>query len=300
MTSHQFKAIAAGLQFERRQRTASAQEFIDEFSGNRPRTWRRPVILAGAVAIAVLITLYLSQSQRDAATPVQQTAALTPGQVCVSRPPTIAHVHLGHALTGVHVTPNRDGYLLLAQTRAKEAQASAQQALAGATLDEMKARTAAAVEATSSENNFGLKQSLVLASNHVAFASTSDDASTNVQHSAPVFAHDISRVVERCELIALLGKDVAAGKSKEEATISVEEIVKLALANVEEDDADGDGKAGSTPAEFGVKQLREEFDVIIARENPPYRTVDQWYLFNLVRCTVAIRSCSRNCGRRAA
>lgn len=202
---------------------------------------------------------------------------------CVSRPPTIAHVHLGHALTGVHVTPNRDGYLLLAQARAKDAHAFAQKANDGATLEEMKTGIAAAVEATSAEDNFGLKQSLVLAANHISFAATSDDATANVQRSAPVFAQDISRVVERCELITLLGKDVATVTSKQEAAVSIEEIVKLTLANVEGDDADHDGKIGTTPAEFGVKQLRGEFDGMIAREEPPYRTVDQWYLFNLVR-----------------
>lgn len=202
---------------------------------------------------------------------------------CVTRPPTIAHVHLGHALTGVHVTPNRDGYLLVAQARAKEAYASADQAAAGATLGDMQAAVAAALTATSSDENFGLKQSLVLAANHVSFAATSEDASANVQGSAPVFAHDIARIVERCELIALLSKDVATGKSKEEADVAVEEIVKLTRANVEGEDTDHDGKVGSTPTEFGVTQVRQEFDAMIARESPPYRTVDQWYLFNLVR-----------------
>ncbi len=202
---------------------------------------------------------------------------------CVTRAPTIAHVHLGHALTGVHVTPNREGYLLVAQTRAQEAQTFAQQAAASATLDDMKSRIAVAVAATSSDENFGLKQSLVLAANHVSFAATSEDASVNVQQSAPVFAHDIARVVERCELIALLGKDVAAAKSPQEATIAIEEIAKLTGANLAGEDADGDGKIGTTPAEYGIRQLRSEFDVMIARESPPYRTVDQWYLFNLVR-----------------
>ncbi len=208
---------------------------------------------------------------------------LTTAAGCVTRPPTIAHVHLGHALTGVHVTPNRDGYLLLASTRAKEALAAAQRAAGSRTLEETRAEVAAALAATSSDDNFGLKQSLVLAANHVSFAATSDDASANVQASAPGFARDISRIVERCELVALLGKDVAAGKSPQEAAVAVEEIVKLTQANLEGEDANNDGTVGSTPAEFGVKQLRAEFDSIIARENPPYRTVDQWYLFNLVR-----------------
>jgi hypothetical protein len=202
---------------------------------------------------------------------------------CVSRPPSIAHVHLGHALTAVHVTPNRDGYLVVAQARAAEALTSAQQAKAAATLQDMQAGIAAAVNASSSEENFGLKQSLVLAANHVSFAATSDDASANVQQAAPVFAQDISRIVERCELVALLGKDVANSQSKDEAAVLAEEILKLTAANMSGDDADNDGKSGATPAEYGVQQLRSEFDLIIARESPPYRTVDQWYLFNLVR-----------------
>ncbi len=37
------------------------------------------------------------------------------------------------------------------------------------------------------------------------------------------------------------------------------------------------------PSEFGLLQLRKELEAVIAREKPPYVTVDQWYLFNLVR-----------------
>ena len=39
---------------------------------------------------------------------------------CVSRPPTVAHVHIGHAITGVHVTPNKEGYMVSAERRAQE------------------------------------------------------------------------------------------------------------------------------------------------------------------------------------
>jgi hypothetical protein len=202
---------------------------------------------------------------------------------CVSRPPSIAHVHLGHALTAVHVTPNREGYLVVARSRAEQAHAAAQKAHDSTTLEDKKSNIVAALLATSSEDDFGLQQSVVLAANHVAFAATSEDASANVQQSAPVFTHDIARVVERCELISLLAKDVTASTSTQEASISVDEILKLTLANIEGDDADGDGKRGTAPAEFGVTQLRSEFDGLIAREMPAYRTVDQWYLFNLVR-----------------
>jgi hypothetical protein len=94
---------------------------------------------------------------------------------------------------------------------------------------------------------------------------------------------DVSRVLERCELIRLLGKDVQASGSVAEANISLQEMSKLALANLKGDDADGDGNAGAGPPEYGLVQLRKEVEAMVAREVPKYQTVDQWYLFNLVK-----------------
>jgi hypothetical protein len=202
---------------------------------------------------------------------------------CVARPPTIAHVHLGHALTGVHVTPGKQGYLLVAEKQAEDVVTLAEKAALSTDLTQLKVDVAAAVKATNSENEFGLKHSLVMASNHISFAATSPDASVNVQQSAPVFAHDTVRVVERCALIDLLGKDVSVATSVDEAKLLAGEIASLAKANLDGEDSDKDGTVGDSPAEFGMKQLRAELDGIIARESPPYRTVDQWYLFNLVR-----------------
>jgi hypothetical protein len=122
-----------------------------------------------------------------------------------------------------------------------------------------------------------------MAANHITFAATSDDASVNVQKAAPIFAADITRVVERCELIVLLGKDIAASTSAKDAGASVVEMGKLAQANLVGDDANGDGVVGSVPGEYGLVQLRKELEDMIARENPRYETVPQWYLFNLVR-----------------
>jgi hypothetical protein len=202
---------------------------------------------------------------------------------CVSRPPSIAHVHLGHAITGVHVTPGKQGYLLVAEKQAEDVYALAAQATQAANIAELKAQVEAANAATNSKEGFGLKHSLVMAANHISFAATSADASANVQQGAPEFARNIVRVVERCELIDLLGRDVTASASLEEAQLLAGEIALLAKANLEGEDSDKDGVVGGKPAEFGVKQLRDELNGIIGRESPPYRTVDQWYLFNLVK-----------------
>ena len=202
---------------------------------------------------------------------------------CVSRPPTIAHVHIGHALTGVHVTPNHEGYFVQAEKRARETIDATQRAVGSQDLGEIKKDVAEAAKATDSEDDFGVKQALSMAANHISFAATSDDASINVQKSAPVFTGDISRVMERCELIGLLAKDVQASRTVAEAKVSVQEMSTLAQANLDGDDADGNGTAGAVPAEFGLVQLRKEVEAMVAREQPRYVTVDQWFLFNLVK-----------------
>jgi hypothetical protein len=192
-------------------------------------------------------------------------------------------VHIGHAITGVHVTPNKEGYLVSAERRAKDAADLASKAAASNDLSEIKHDIAQAEHSTSSRDDFGVRESLVMAVNHVTFAATSDDATINVQKSAPQFAADSTRIVERCDLITLLSKDVESAKTVQEAQVSVGEIVKLTQANLSGDDSNGDGVVGSVPSEYGLLQLRKELEAIVGRERPVYVTVDQWYLFNLVR-----------------
>jgi hypothetical protein len=202
---------------------------------------------------------------------------------CITRPPTIAHVHMGHALTGVHVTPDHKGYMLVAEQRADEALVAVNGAKQATDLLGVKSQIALAVSKNDNQENFGVKQSLIMAANHISFAATSADASDNVIRFAPVFKSDIAAVIGRCEYISLLAKDVAASSSMQEASLLVGEISKAAQANVAGDDSSGQGVKGSVPAEYGMTQLRAEVQAAIARENPPYRTVDNWYLFNLVR-----------------
>jgi hypothetical protein len=202
---------------------------------------------------------------------------------CIVHPPTIAHVHIGHAVTAVHVTPGHEGYLSVAELRANEAYAAAKSAYADADLRQLKAHIAAVVDATNSLDNFGVRQSVTMAANHISFAATSADASANVIAFAPTFATDTATVVERCNYIDLLGKDVASSGSLKDASLLAEEILKLARANVDGNDSNGDDAVGSSPSKYGLVQLRAEVKDMLSRERPSYRTVDQWYLFNLVR-----------------
>src|SRR5262249_13069720 len=78
---------------------------------------------------------------------------------CVSRPPTVAHVHIGHAITGVHVTPNKEGYLVSAEHRAQEAADFASKAANSHDLAEIKHNIELAEHATNAKDDFGVRES---------------------------------------------------------------------------------------------------------------------------------------------
>jgi hypothetical protein len=203
---------------------------------------------------------------------------------CASRPPTIAHTHIGHSVTAVHVTPERKGYLQVAEERAAAARAAAAAASGdGTDLEQLQAHVSTVADAVNSPDQFGLKQAIIQSANHLSFAATSADASPNLKEFAPRYATNIASIVERCELIELLAADVAASESLDEARILANEIHRLAKANVEGENADDGGVTGDTTAGYGITHLRDDVDAMLARENPPYAVVDTWYLFNLVR-----------------
>jgi len=173
---------------------------------------------------------------------------------CTSTTPTIAHTHVGHAITGAHDTPQKEGYFVLAEQRAADAMKLA--------------------EAANAPNQ---------AASHIAFAADSDDASDNVKRSSRAFSDAIEGVVARANLINLYSQDARISTSEEETKQLAAEVYKLSQANLNGQDVDGDGVIGNQVNEYGMRQLRRDLDALVNRESPPYTTVDRWYLFNLVR-----------------
>jgi hypothetical protein len=197
---------------------------------------------------------------------------------CASQAPTIAHVHLGHAITGASNTPGQAGYLVVAEERARQAVSAADDALAGGSdLPTRQAAIRQVNEITNTREDFPLVNAISEAASHVEFAANSPDASSNVKAASRDFSAGIDGIIERSELIGLYVLDAQRAQSVTEFDPLAEEIARLARANLE-GDSDADG-----PAALGVAQLKDQLDAAIAREDPPYSTVDRWYLFNLVR-----------------
>lgn len=213
---------------------------------------------------------------------------------CVSQPPTIAHTHIGHAMTGWADTPSKQGLFVTAENSAQDAlQAAVIAADNSNDLAGIKTDVVGVINATNPDNKqdggdktgaqYGVYNALTGAVNHITFAANSPDVSDNIKSSTKTFSTHAQVVLDRCDLILALGDEIHATSSQSEASILAGEILKLTDANVNGEDLDGDGVAGSIPAEYGLKQLRTQLQAMIDREIPPYRTVDTWYLFNLVR-----------------
>jgi hypothetical protein len=107
--------------------------------------------------------------------------------------------------------------------------------------------------------------------------------SDNIKAGYQQFKAAIEGVLYRGNLIERYAGDVASVRSEAEASLLAREIQKLAHANLHGEDLDNDGSIGSTPREYGLDQIGRELDALVAREEPPYVTVDRWYLFNLIR-----------------
>jgi hypothetical protein len=213
---------------------------------------------------------------------------------CASKSPSIAHTHIGHAMTGWVDTPNQLGLLVTAENAAKAALRSADRATAkGNDLPGIKANVRGVLKSTGAEGEsdigdnssvrYGVRSALRAASDHITFAASSPDATENVRVSAKKFSNDVQGVVDRCDLILALGNEILQFSSFEEAGLLAGELHRLVQANVSGEDIDGDGVVGSNPEEYGIQQLRADLQAMIDREDPKYRTVDTWYLFNLVR-----------------
>ena len=203
---------------------------------------------------------------------------------CTSTTPSIAHVHVGHAITGAHDTPAKEGYFVLAESRAQQALQLAQSAAAPSqSYTQIADRLTAVNQEVNLRSDYALSAALKEAASHITFAAESNDASENVKRSARAFEEAIQGVVFRTNLINLYSQDARISTTDAEAAQLAEEVRKLSVANIEGEDLDGDGFIGNQTREYGMRQLRRDLDALVTRENPPYTTVDRWYLFNLIR-----------------
>ncbi len=204
---------------------------------------------------------------------------------CTHQTPSIAHIHVGHAVTGAHDTPGHVGYFTLAETQARRAWRIAQalDAPSNQSLAHIKRSVSDINAITNTRGSYPLARSIREAADHIEFAAKSDDASENIKAGYREFQQTILPVLYRSSLIASFHAQMRDATTVEEAQFLAGEISALVRANLYGYDADGNGAVGNSTGELGVVQITQALQALIAGESPPYTTVDKWYLFNLIR-----------------
>lgn len=204
--------------------------------------------------------------------------------------PTIAHTHIGHALTAWPTTPNERGLFIVAEEEAQALIAVANSVSATSSLQELQAAARKALqivkpskEGANASDNFGLRRAFDEAISHLEFAATSNDSSANFRASIPKLTASSRHVNERIELVGLLAQDVLGARNTADASSFIEEIRTVSYEIRVGVEVDGKAPIGSSPEEIGLRQLRNQLAAITAREEPQYVPVEEKWLFGLIR-----------------
>ncbi len=199
-------------------------------------------------------------------------------------PPSISHVHIGHAITGWPLAPKKRGLLVVAELQSVAATTTSELMLEAAREGNMERAqkylklTADAVDPgflqRKTSNEYGLRRAAAEAITHLQLASEVDDASANVQRTVTSTRIKAEDLVDRSdELLAYLDAG-AKSTSIDEMEIISEEIVHTLKAIAGGPDVTGN---------YSLYEFRNDIEAMVAREDPPYQTVESYYLFNLVK-----------------
>jgi hypothetical protein len=211
---------------------------------------------------------------------------------CVTEiPPTIAHTHIGHAVTGWHDTPGQDGLLITAAREAAIGYDHAGFALeAAATPDQLREHVRHVLHVYAPERTtpgpglgYGLCKALDGALNHLEFAAESDDATANVRNSVQEISANSQALREKCALVPELAVEIRTIESEVDALVLTEELRNITGEVMSGSDVNGNGIVGDDAAEYGIATIRRDIDRMTARERPPYSPVATRWLFKLIR-----------------
>ncbi len=211
---------------------------------------------------------------------------------CVTEiPPTIAHTHIGHAVTAWHDTPEQDGLLITATREAVIGYDHAGFALeAAATPEQLREHVRHVMHAYAPERTtpgpglgYGLCKALNGALNHLEFTAESGDVTANARNAVAKIIANSRTLREKCALVPELAAEIRAMKSAVDALVLTEELRRFTGEIMSGIDVNGNGVVGDVAEEYGIATIRRDIDQMTARERPSYSPVATRWLFNLIR-----------------
>jgi hypothetical protein len=209
---------------------------------------------------------------------------------CAHQQPLISHAHVGHGLTHWQDTPGNKGLFTVAREEIDIARHETDAALSAQSGAEKATHINNAahalnpdVQPTGSGLGYGAIRALESAVEHLEYAATSEDASSNIVSSVAPLSQLGDGVLERLRIAAAGAKTAGLNDPVELDRIAVELRAKLA-AVADGVDANRDGQIDATAAEAGLEQLHGQLQAMLTRETEPkYAPVPRKYLLGLVR-----------------
>ncbi len=188
--------------------------------------------------------------------------------------PSIAHVHVGHAITAWPDTPQQQGLLEVALADAAVAAEHAAYATDGAGdlaavrlhLGHVLHTVDPVLEPTGPGSGYGLMRALQGSAEHLEYAAEVPDASANLRSGARGMAAALRSLQGEARAIATLAEDARGSTDAGHALAFAHEVRERA-----------ERLAGQ------LLQLRQRLTTVLQAEDPPYRTLPRRYLFGIIR-----------------
>lgn len=194
---------------------------------------------------------------------------------CVSiQLPTMAHSHVGHALTAWPDTPGQKGLLEVARMEATVAAEHAAYAVEGArNIASVKLHAGHVLHAVDPKllpdgpgAGYGLTRALQGSVEHLGYAREVPDAGANLRAGLPAVIAELDALRRESQVLAALARD---------ARLSADEAHVVTYAQ--------DMARRSTLVVAGLDQAQRRLDAVLAAEQPPYRPIARRYLFGVIR-----------------
>lgn len=190
--------------------------------------------------------------------------------------PPFSHIHVGHALTGWITTPGKKGLISTADKEAQIALNGALQSSRSNTLSQKKMHIANALHAVDpkvqgkgSGLGFGLTRALTESIAHLQYAAESDDASANIKRTVPVISKKAQNLAKLSNQLKVFGLATASATTMGEVKALEGEF----LSNIKK----------INNGSYNIRQFQADIKKMASREKPVYRTVNSYFLFNLIR-----------------
>ncbi len=194
---------------------------------------------------------------------------------CVSvQLPTIAHSHVGHAVTAWTDTPGQKGLLEVARIDARVADEHATYAVEGArNVASIKVHVGHVLhaidpkqEADGPGTGYGLTRALEGSAQHLGYAREVPDASANLKNGLPAVIGQLDALRRESQMLAVLARDARQSPDDAHVVTYAQELSRRC-----------------SRLAAGLEQTQKQLDTLLAAEVPPYRPIARRYLFGVIR-----------------